>query len=72
MGVKRQALEFVVDASQAALVTQTLRTIAGEALARLTVAPVDGTPRYKITALVDRAVAAVAMNAVMNALDKSG
>jgi hypothetical protein len=41
------------------------------ALVRLTVAPVDGTPRYKITALVERGLTAVAMKAVMNALDKS-
>jgi len=70
--MKRQAIDFVVDASQTALVTQTLRGAAGEALERLTIAPIDGTPRYKITALLERNFAAAAMKAVMNALDKSG
>jgi hypothetical protein len=70
--MKRAALEFVVDASQAALVTQTLRETAGEALAHLTLATIDGIPRYRITALIERRLTALAMKAVMNVLDKSG
>lgn len=70
--MKRKALEFVVDGSQTAIVSQTVREAAGNALSRLTFAPVDGTPRYKIIALVDEALTAIVMKAVMNALDKSG
>jgi hypothetical protein len=70
--VKRKALEFVVDSAQAAVVSQTVREAAGSALSRLTLAPVDGTPRYRIIALVEEPVTAKVMKAVMNALDKSG
>jgi hypothetical protein len=70
--VKRQALEFIVDGSQMTLVSQTMRRIAGDALTRLTLAPLDGTPRYRITAVVEAGSAASVMQAVMNALDKSG
>ena len=70
--MKRRALEFVVDARIRSLVEDRVREAAGEALARLTVAPVDGTPRYKITALVGDAVAPAVMRAVMNALDEKG
>lgn len=69
--MKRQAVEFVVDASDSALVMHAVRGVAGDALERLTIAPVDGTPRCKITALLARELAAAAMQAVMNALDKS-
>ena len=54
------------------LVEDRVRQAAGEALARLTVAPVDGTPRYRITALVADALAPAVMRAVMNALDEKG
>ena len=70
--MKRKALEFVVDASLRARVEEQVRQSAGDALVRLIIAPVDGTPRYKITALVDDAVVPAVMRAVMNALDKSG
>ena len=70
--MKRKAIEFVVDGSRTALVTEVLHSAAGEALKRLTLAPVDGTPRYKITALLETGFAAIALRAVMNALDKSG
>ena len=70
--MNRTALEFVVDASVKARVEERLRHTAGEALTRLIVAPVDGTPRYKITAVVSDAMAAAVMKAVMNELDKSG
>ena len=70
--MKRRALEFVVDARQTAVVSQTVRETAGSALSRLTLAPVDGTPRYKIIALLDEPLMARVMQAVMNALDKSG
>lgn len=70
--MKRKALEFVIDGSQTAVVSQTLRDAAGNALSRLTLAPIDGTPRYRITALIDEPHVASVMRAVMNALDKSG
>jgi len=70
--MKRQALEFVVDTHLCPLVVDHVRQAAGEALARLTIAPVDGTPRYRITALVGAAVAAAVMRAVMKALDEKG
>ena len=70
--MKRQALEFVVDTRVRSLVEARVRQAAGDALARLTVAPVDGTPRYKITALVGDAAAPAVMRAVMNALDGKG
>ena len=70
--MKRQALEFVVDAAMRSLVEERVRQAAGEALARLTVAPVDGAPRYRITALVGVASAPAVMRAVMNALDENG
>ena len=70
--MKRQALEFVVDTAVRARVEECVRQSAGEALARLTIAPVDGTPRYRITALVSDASAPVVMRAVMNVLDEKG
>lgn len=69
--MKRRALEFVVDVGIRSLVEERIRGAAGEALLRLTIAPVDGTPRYKITALVGDSVAAVVMRTVMNALDEN-
>ena len=66
------ALEFVVDASEAPLVAETIRETAGEAVERLTIAPVDGTPRYKIIAVVRDALVPRVMQSVMNALEKSG
>ncbi len=65
-------LEFVVDASMCSIVENRIRQAAGEALARLTVAPIDGTPRYKVIALVGDALAPSVMRAVMNALDEKG
>jgi len=70
--MKRHALEFVVDTGMRSLVEERVRAAAGEALARLTVAPVDGTPRYKITALVQDSAAPAVMRAVINALDEKG
>jgi hypothetical protein len=69
--MKRRVLEFIVDSSFGSRVEQRLRLSAGDALARLIVAPVDGTPRCKITAVVTDAMAASVMRAVMNELDKS-
>ena len=66
------ALEFVVDASEAPLVAETIRETAGEAVERLTIAPLDGTPRYRIIAAVKGELVAQVMKAVMNALEKSG
>ena len=70
--MKRHALEFIVDAGIRSLVEDRVRQAAGDALSRLTIAPLDGTPRYKITALVGEAVAAAVMGAVLNALDENG
>lgn len=65
-------LEFVIDTHARSRVEERLRQVAGDALARLTIAPVDGTPRYKITARVGDALAPAVMRAVMNALDEKG
>ena len=65
-------LEFVIDTGMRSLVEERVRQAAGEALTRLTVAPIDGTPRYKITAQVGDAAASAVMRAVMNALDEKG
>jgi len=66
----KQALEFVVDTAMRSLVEERVRQSAGDGLDRLTIAPVDGTPRYRITALVAGAIAPAVMRAVMNALDE--
>ena len=66
------ALEFVVNGNETTLVADTIRAAAGEAVERITIAPVDGTPRYKIVAAVKGEFVPVVMKAVMNALDKSG
>ena len=70
--MKRRAVEFVVDENQTALVSRGLRESAGSVLSRLTLAPVDGTPRYRIIVVVEESRTAAVMKAVMNALDKSG
>jgi len=72
LGRPLTALEFVVDGNETTLVTQTIRETAGDALERLAIAPVDGTPRYRIIAVVKGELVARVMNAVMNALEKSG
>jgi hypothetical protein len=72
VGMKGRAVEFVVDASQTALVSEAMRGTAGDALMRLTVAPVDGTPRYRITALIAPPLVASVMRAVMKRLDETG
>jgi hypothetical protein len=66
------SLEFVVEPAQTTLVADTIRAAAGEAMERLTIAPVDGTPRYKIIVAVKRELMPVVMRAVMKALEKSG
>lgn len=64
--------EFLVDTNARARVEQRVRDTAGDALARLTIAPVDGTPRYRVIARINDAVAPAVMRAVMNALDEKG
>ena len=66
------SLEFVIEPTQTTLVADTIRAAAGEALERLTIAPVDGTPRWKIIATLNGKLVPVVMKAVMNALEKSG
>jgi hypothetical protein len=66
------SLEFVVEAAQTTLVVDTIRAAGGEALERLTIAPLDGTPRYRIIAALKGELLPVVMKAVMNALEKSG
>ncbi len=67
-----QSLEFVVEAHETDLVVDTARTAASEALERITVAPIDGTPRYKVKISLQPAATPGVMRAIMNALDKSG
>jgi len=66
------SLEFVVEAAQTTLVVDTIRAAGGDAVERLTIAPLDGTPRYKIIAALRGELVPVVMRAVMNALEKSG
>ena len=66
------SLEFVVEPTQTTLIADTIRAAAGEAVERLTIAPVDGTPRYKIIAALKGELVPAVMKAVMNALEKSG
>ena len=67
-----QSLEFVVEAHQTDLVVDTARTTASNALERITVSPIDGTPRYKVKIAVQAGATPSVMRAIMNALDKSG
>ena len=65
-------LEFLVDVHARARVEECVREAAGEGLARLTIAPVDGTPRYRIIARISDVVGPAVMRAVMNTLDEKG
>ena len=64
--------EFLVDTNARARVEERVRGAAGDALARLTIAPMDGTPRYRVIARISDSVAPAVMRAVMNALDEKG
>ena len=66
------ALEFLVNGNETTLVADTIRATAGEALERLTIAPLDGTPRYKLIVAVRSGLMPAVIKAVMNALEKSG
>ncbi|MBV9191519.1 MAG: hypothetical protein JO292_03205 [Betaproteobacteria bacterium] len=67
-----QSIEFVVEAGETNLVVDTARAAANEALERITIAPIDGTPRYKVRIALQPAATAMVMRAIMNALEKSG
>ncbi len=68
----KRALEFVVEANQTNTVVDAARAEAGDAVERITIAPIDGTPRYSVVIAVAEAATARVMRAVMNALEKSG
>jgi hypothetical protein len=68
----KHALEFVVEANQTNMVVDTARAEAGDALQRIVVAPIDGTPRYRISIGLQPEAFRRVMHAVMNALEKSG
>jgi len=68
----KQKLEFVVDGGETTVVVDTIRAAAGDAVERITIAPIDGTPRYRVIAALDSSAVRAVMTAVMNALDKSG
>lgn len=63
-------LEFVVDDTQANRVVDTARATAPDALERITVAPVDGSPRSRITIRLRGDTLLRVMTAVMAALDE--
>ncbi len=67
-----QSLEFIVEAHETTLVVDTARAVASDALDRVTVAPIDGTPRYKVRIALQPAAMPQVMRAIMNALEKSG
>jgi len=66
----KPSLEFVVEAHQAQLVVDTARAAAGDDLERITVAPIDGTPRFKVIIALRQSMPGL-MRALMRALDKS-
>ena len=65
----KPSLEFSVEASDTSLVVDTARAAAGDALDRITVAPIDGTPRFRIIITLQRESMKAVMKAVMLALD---
>ncbi|HYL88467.1 MAG TPA: hypothetical protein VEU32_06835 [Burkholderiales bacterium] len=67
-----QSLEFVVEADETNLVVDTARAAASDGLERITISPIDGTPRYKVKIALQAAATPHVMRAIMNALDKSG
>lgn len=67
-----QSLEFIVEPGETNLVVDTARAAASDALERITVAPIDGTPRYKVRIALQPAAMPHVMRAIMNALEKSG
>ena len=70
MKARSASLEFVVEEPETTLVVDTARASAGDALERITVAPIDGTPRYRVVIALRRDAVSGVMTAVMNALDK--
>lgn len=64
------SLEFVVEDSQTNRVVDTARAVAGDALERITIAPIDGTPRSTVVLALRLELVAAVMDAVMKALDK--
>jgi hypothetical protein len=64
------SLEFVVEASETTLVVDTARAAAGDALDRITVAPIDGTPSFKVIIAVCTQAEPSVMRAVMSALER--
>ncbi len=63
------AVEFVVEDSLASMVVDTARATALDALERITVAPIDGTPRSRVTIRVRADTLSRVMTAVMGMLD---
>jgi diacylglycerol kinase family enzyme len=66
------SVEFMVDANETSLVVDTARAEAGDAVERITVAPVDGTPRFKVIVALGDGIMPRVMRAVMKALERSG
>jgi hypothetical protein len=67
----KRSLEFVVDAHETDLVVDAARAAAGDALERVTVAPIDGTPRYRVIIALRGDTLAGVMRALMSALDSN-
>jgi hypothetical protein len=63
-------LEFVVDDAQANTVVHVARATGRESLQRITVAPIDGTPRSRVVIAVGKERVRLVMHAVMSALER--
>jgi len=58
-----------VEAHETDLVVDAARAAAGDALERITVAPIDGTPRYRVIIALRGDTLPGVMRALMSALD---
>lgn len=63
-------IEFIVEDGETALVTDTARAIAGDALQRITISPIDGTPRSKVIIAARNEALRRIMDGVMDALER--
>lgn len=66
----KPSLEFSVAADETNLVVDTAHAAGGDLVDRVTVAPIDGTPRFRIVIALQREAVSDVMKAVMRALDE--
>lgn len=66
-----RTLEFVVEDGETTLVVDTARASAGDDLDRITVSPIDGTPRSRVIIALRGETFSKAMTGVMDAVMKA-